>query len=24
MIYWIFLALAIVTEVIGTLSMKHA
>lgn len=24
MIYWIFLGLAIVTEVIGTLSMKHA
>ncbi|EPL9568037.1 multidrug/spermidine efflux SMR transporter subunit MdtJ [Providencia rettgeri] len=24
MIYWIFLVLAIVTEVIGTLSMKHA
>ncbi|HHR5877615.1 TPA: multidrug/spermidine efflux SMR transporter subunit MdtJ [Providencia alcalifaciens] len=24
MIYWIFLAVAIVTEVIGTLSMKHA
>lgn len=24
MIYWIFLALAIVTEVIGTLSMKHS
>ncbi|MBI6547302.1 multidrug/spermidine efflux SMR transporter subunit MdtJ [Xenorhabdus lircayensis] len=24
MIYWIFLALAIVAEVIGTLSMKHA
>ncbi|NHB97488.1 multidrug/spermidine efflux SMR transporter subunit MdtJ [Photorhabdus stackebrandtii] len=24
MIYWIFLAMAIVTEVIGTLSMKHA
>ncbi|WP_275076423.1 multidrug/spermidine efflux SMR transporter subunit MdtJ [Providencia rettgeri] len=24
MIYWIFLILAIVTEVIGTLSMKHA
>ncbi|UBX48503.1 multidrug/spermidine efflux SMR transporter subunit MdtJ [Providencia alcalifaciens] len=24
MIYWIFLAFAIVTEVIGTLSMKHA
>lgn len=24
MIYWIFLALAIVSEVIGTLSMKHA
>lgn len=24
MIYWIFLALAIITEVIGTLSMKHA
>ncbi|CDL87486.1 multidrug/spermidine efflux SMR transporter subunit MdtJ [Xenorhabdus cabanillasii] len=24
MIYWIFLALAIVTEVIGTLSMKQA
>lgn len=24
MIYWIFLGLAIVTEVIGTLSMKYA
>ncbi|OCQ50894.1 Spermidine export protein MdtJ [Photorhabdus australis subsp. thailandensis] len=24
MIYWLFLAMAIVTEVIGTLSMKHA
>jgi len=24
MIYWIFLALAIVTEIIGTLSMKYA
>lgn len=24
MIYWIFLVLAIMTEVIGTLSMKHA
>lgn len=24
MIYWIFLALAIVAEVIGTLSMKHS
>lgn len=24
MIYWIFLVLAIITEVIGTLSMKHA
>ncbi|TDB54248.1 multidrug/spermidine efflux SMR transporter subunit MdtJ [Photorhabdus khanii] len=24
MIYWLFLAIAIVTEVIGTLSMKHA
>ncbi|MCW7550339.1 multidrug/spermidine efflux SMR transporter subunit MdtJ [Photorhabdus sp. APURE] len=24
MIYWLFLAMAIITEVIGTLSMKHA
>ncbi|MFP3036726.1 MAG: multidrug/spermidine efflux SMR transporter subunit MdtJ [Arsenophonus sp. ER-LPS3-MAG3] len=24
MIYWIFLTLAIITEVIGTLSMKHS